>query len=85
MRVLWRIAIKEEATDNLATPFSGKFGDDLDCEESIENRMREIADLGVNIQGIHFHCGSGMHGSSAFGKAVKLAKKCMEIGRQNGH
>jgi hypothetical protein len=29
MGVLWRIAIKEEATDNLSTPFSGKFGDDL--------------------------------------------------------
>lgn len=30
MDILWRIAIKEEATDNLATPFSGKFGDDLE-------------------------------------------------------
>ncbi len=29
MDILWRIAIKEEASDNLATPFSGKFGDDL--------------------------------------------------------
>jgi len=39
--------------------------------------MKEIADMGVNLQGIHFHCGSGMHGSSAFGKAVKLARRCM--------
>lgn len=39
MRVLWRIAIKEEATDNLATPFSGKFGDDIDSDESIRGRM----------------------------------------------
>jgi len=30
MRILWRISIKEEASDQLATPFSGKFGDDLD-------------------------------------------------------
>lgn len=29
MGILWRISIKEEASDNLATPFSGKFGDDL--------------------------------------------------------
>lgn len=85
MGVLWRIAIKEEATDNLATPFSGKFGDDLDNDIEIDARMREIAELGVQLRGIHFHCGSGMHGSSAFGKAVKLARKCMQIGRINGH
>lgn len=40
MDVLWRIAIKEEATDNLATPFSGKFGDDLNDDETISDRMR---------------------------------------------
>jgi len=32
MDILWRIAIKEEASDNLSTAFSGKFGDDIDCE-----------------------------------------------------
>lgn len=81
MGVLWRIAIKEEASDKLATPFSGKFGDDLDSEDKIYERMEEIKNLGVNIKGIHFHCGSGMHGSSAFGKAVLLARQCMRIGR----
>lgn len=39
MRVLWRIAIKEEASDNLSTPFSGKFGDDLESVEKINERM----------------------------------------------
>jgi diaminopimelate decarboxylase len=81
MSVLWRISIKEEASDNLSTPFSGKFGDDIDCEESIRERMSQIQSLGVNLKGIHFHCGSGMHGSSAFGKAVLLARECMRIGR----
>lgn len=85
MNILWRIAIKEEATDNLATPFSGKFGDDLENEEMIENRMREISEMGINLKGIHFHCGSGQHGSSAFGKAVRLARKCLEIGRTHEH
>jgi len=42
MRILWRIAIKEEITDNLATPFSGKFGDDIDTSDKIHNRMKEI-------------------------------------------
>ncbi len=81
MQILWRIAIKEEATDNLATPFSGKFGDDLDSEEKIHQRMKEIKNMGIRIKGIHFHCGSGMHGSSAFGKAVLLARECLRIGR----
>lgn len=40
MKVLWRVAIKEDAKDNLSTAFSGKFGDDIDCEESIHARMK---------------------------------------------
>lgn len=51
----------------------------------INDRMKEIAEMEVNLKGIHFHCGSGLHGSSAFGKAVKLARRCMEIGRYHGH
>ena len=43
MRILWRIAIQEEAEDNLATPFSGKFGDDLETIDEIHNRMNEIS------------------------------------------
>lgn len=85
MDVLWRIAIKEEASDNLATPFSGKFGDDLENDEMICDRMNEISDMNIKLKGIHFHCGSGQHGSSAFGRAVTLARKCMEIGRMYGH
>jgi diaminopimelate decarboxylase len=85
MGVLWRIANKEEAADKLASPFSGKFGDDIDTEDKIHERMSEIQKLGVNIKGIHFHCGSGMHGSSAFGKAVFLARQCLKIGREYGH
>lgn len=39
MGIIWRIAIKEEESDNLATPFSGKFGDDIDTDEKIHSRM----------------------------------------------
>lgn len=39
MKVLWRLAIQEEADDNLATPFSGKFGDDLNSISEIHGRM----------------------------------------------
>ena len=69
----------------MATPFSGKFGDDLENDEMIIDRMNEIADMDIKLKGNHFHCGSGQHGSSAFGKAVKLSKKCLEIGRMHGH
>jgi diaminopimelate decarboxylase len=41
--------------------------------------------MGINLKGIHFHCGSGMHGSSGFGKAIEIARRCMEYGRFNGH
>lgn len=51
----------------------------------IHDRMKEIHEMDIRLKGIHFHCGSGQHGSSAFGKAVKLARKCMEIGRDYGH
>lgn len=85
MKVLWRIAIKEDAKDNLSSPFSGKFGDDLDTEESIHNRMKEIKDMGVRLEGIHFHCGSGLHGSNGFKRGVLLARSCLEIGRKYNH
>lgn len=29
MKILWRIAIKEQSSEELATVFSNKFGDDL--------------------------------------------------------
>lgn len=85
MNILWRIAIKEEASDNLSTPFSGKFGDDIDSSDKIHARMHQIQQMGISLKGIHFHCGSGQHGSSAFGKAVTLARKCLEIGRIYDH
>ena len=47
--------------------------------------MREIAEMGIKLRGIHFHCGSGQHGSSGFGKAVKLARECIRIGKAHGH
>lgn len=47
--------------------------------------MTEIAEMGIALKGVHFHCGSGQHGSSGFGKAVLLARTCLEIGRQYGH
>jgi diaminopimelate decarboxylase len=85
MKVLWRIAIKEDSSDNLATPFSGKFGDDIDTTDKIHERMEEIQKMGVNLYGIHFHCGSCHHGSSGFERAVRLARECLKVGRKYDH
>jgi len=41
--------------------------------------------MGIKLEGIHFHCGSGQNGSSSFKKAIKTAQACMEIGRKHGH
>lgn len=47
--------------------------------------MSQIKNLGINLSGIHFHCGSGRDGSSGFKRGVKLAKDCIRIGREYGH
>jgi len=85
MKILWRISIPEDNQKELATTFSGKFGDDITCLEDAEQRFAEIQALGICIEGIHFHCGSGHNGSSSFDKAIKLAKLCMTVGRKYGH
>lgn len=77
MKILWRIAIKEDPNDNISTTFSGKFGDDLDTQESIHVRMKEIKKLGVKLNGIHFHCGSGLNGSNGFKRGILLARSCI--------
>lgn len=41
--------------------------------------------MGVDLYGIHFHCGSGQHGSSAFKQAIEISKKLMEVGKECGH
>jgi diaminopimelate decarboxylase len=37
-------------------------------------RMIKIKNMGINLKGIHFHCGSGHHGSSGFSKGISLAR-----------
>lgn len=39
MKILWRISIKENASHELATVFSNKFGDDLLSVEEAEHRF----------------------------------------------
>lgn len=85
MKILWRISITEDDSENLATVFSVKFGDDLSSIEEAERRFKLIAQMGVKLSGVHFHCGSGPNGSTSFEKAVRMARACIEIGRKYGH
>ena len=85
MKVLWRISIKEDSSEELATVFSNKFGDDLYSVEEAEEKFKQIRNMGIKLEGIHFHCGSGKNGSVSFKKAIKTAQVCMEIGRNFGH
>ena len=41
--------------------------------------------MGINLNEIHFHSGSGQHGFQAFEKVIFNARQCIEIGRQYGH
>jgi len=85
MKILWRISIKEQQSQDLATIFSNKFGDDLNNVEQAEMRFKQIQEMGVNLHGLHFHCGSGQHGSKSFRQAIDIATICMEIGKKHGH
>ncbi len=85
MKILWRISIKEDDSEKLATVFSNKFGDDLKNLQEIRQKFQQINQMGICLHGIHFHCGSGQHGSSSFAKAVNMARACMKIGREFDH
>ena len=85
MKVLWRISIKEDESEKLSTVFSNKFGDDIKNLQEIKQKFQQIKEMGIVLHGIHFHCGSGQHGSSSFRKAVDMARACIKIGRQYGH
>ena len=39
----------------------------------MQARFKEIKDLGFNLEGLHFHCGSGALGSENFSFALDIA------------
>lgn len=53
--------------------------------EFAHSRFKEIADLGVCLSGLHFHCGSSHSGSKNFDNAVYMARELIKIGRMYGH
>jgi len=55
--------------------FSNKFGDDdIFPIENAEKRFKEIYELGINLEGLDFHCGSGFKGATTFKKFIEYSK-----------
>jgi hypothetical protein len=48
MKILWRLSILEDNPEQLATVFSGKFGDDIVTAEQAEHRFTEIRGSPLN-------------------------------------
>jgi diaminopimelate decarboxylase len=36
--------------------------------------MKQIKNMGINLKGIHFHCGSGHYGASGFSKGIAFSR-----------
>lgn len=47
----------------MACTFSTKFGDDLRSLEEVKERFQQIHKMGIKLEGVHFHCGSGHNGA----------------------
>jgi diaminopimelate decarboxylase len=84
MRVLWRITSVDSEVK--AISFGNKFGDDIESDEEAAERFREIAELGVCLEGLHFHCGSALEGAiKNFKRTIEKARRFMVIARAHGH
>ena len=86
-KVLWRIAIPE--TTGATTTFSKKFGTSINNDNDIRNLLQS---LNHNIDGIHFHGGSGrfdplqlINPYSGLMKGIELGRQAVTIGRSLGH
>jgi diaminopimelate decarboxylase len=84
MRILWRITSVD--SELASTCFGNKFGDDIDSDEEAAERFREISELGVCLEGLHFHCGSSLQGSMKnFKRTIEKARRFIVIARAHGH
>lgn len=57
--------------------FGMKFGADVDSE--LRPLLGTATELGLNVEGVSFHVGSGCYAAEAFGDAVVLAREAFDI------
>lgn len=58
-----------------------KFGAPL---SEVRGLLRKAAQLGVNVVGISFHCGSGCKDPALFGDAIRRARWAFDVGKEEG-
>ncbi|KAE8390320.1 pyridoxal-dependent decarboxylase [Aspergillus alliaceus] len=78
LRLLLRIYADD---DTALVSLGNKFGAPLDTTKALLLRAR---DLGLTVEGVSFHIGSGASNSEAFVTAVENAKRVFQQGKQLG-
>lgn len=58
-----------------------KFGAPL---SEVRSLLKKAKNLGVDVKGISFHCGSGCTNPALFGDAVRRARWAFEVGKEEG-
>ena len=61
--------------DQSTVPLGEKFGAPPDRVQAL---TEEALELGFDVIGVSFHCGSGCHDAEAFGNAIKIAKVAID-------
>jgi diaminopimelate decarboxylase len=63
MKVIWRVVITENASAKVIK-LQIKFGDQINISDELAlKRFKDIKNMGINIEGINFHCGSSHYGA----------------------
>lgn len=57
-----------------SVPLGEKFGA---APDRVEHLTREALNLGLEIIGVSFHCGSGCHDAQAYGEAIRIASQAI--------
>jgi diaminopimelate decarboxylase len=84
MKILWRITSVDSEIKSIS--FGDKFGDDISTDEEAEERFKQIASMGIKLEGLHFHCGSALEGADKnFKRTIQKARQFIVIARKHGH
>lgn len=59
-----------------------KFGAPL---SEVRGLLKKAQELGINVVGVSFHCGSGCKDPSLFGDAIRRARWAFDVGAEEGY
>ena len=78
-QVLIRLACSDKSA---RSPMSLKFGA---TKDQVRPLLREAAEVGLAVIGVHFHVGSGCSDPTSYRKALLDARRAFDIGTELGH